>query len=415
MAKQAKAEEVVLERMTGAHLGPVFEVTLDSIKVDPARFRHRADADLGEKKGSMKDLMKNLTTEGQKDPLIVYKGADGQCHLVGGHRRRWAMQLLAEAKTKGFTADMPVKVREILDGDPADYLVMSVADNLFQERIDELHRTKAAVCLIEEGIDDVRIKVNLKLSDSTFDRCRRLAANRWMLKHVDRGEIGLTDAHSLLEAAGGNGGQDAVDDLRRDLASEVAVVARAIEAEKQELAARNKEIKAADAIVKNQFPSYLVKGWVQALRRGERIRRDVKFVYGAAIEKDKFGRKLVIPAISGIYLVEPELERLAEITRVLDGVVKNLRPLVNSLARQRIDAGGREEAVGPADYQGAGLDDVAEALGLAKPAEKAAGPKSDAAYPGAAGGRGRRHVSATGGLAIADEQPEGEDEADDDQ
>ena len=140
---------------------------------------------------------------------------------------------------------MDVNVVEILDGNRHDYLLWSVADNVIRVQIDELHRLKAALLLLREGVDHTRIKVDLDLSDSTFDRYKRLAANLWMLGHVERDEIGLTDAHLLLEAAGGNGGRQALKLLQEDLARLVAVAKGKIQVKREELAERHKDLKGA--------------------------------------------------------------------------------------------------------------------------------------------------------------------------
>ena len=93
-------------------------------------------------------------------------------------------------------------------------------------------------------------------------------------------------------------------------------------------------------MVKSYFPAHLVKKWVLDLKQGRRVQSRAKFVYGAVIETDKIGKKLVIPAVSGIYLVEKNLEPLAEIVVKLDRVLKDAKPQLNALARQRLAHGG---------------------------------------------------------------------------
>jgi ParB-like chromosome segregation protein Spo0J len=361
----AKPNEV-LNRMTSAKLSPVFTIPLDQIKVQPEHFRHRADADLDQDMGSMQALMKSLTTGGQREPLIVYRvvAKDGTVSyiLVAGHRRFRALTLLVEANVAGFSPGMDVNVVEILDGNRHDYLLWSVADNVIRVQIDELHRLKAAILLLREGVDHTRIKVDLDLSDSTFDRYKRLAANLWMLGHVEQNEIGLTDAHLLLEAAGGSGGREALKDLQKDLARLVTVAKGKIQVKREELAERHKDLKGREAVVKSYFPAHLVKKWVLDLKQGRRVQSRAKFVYGAVIETDKIGKKLVIPAVSGMYLVEKNLEPLAEIIVTLDRVLKDAKPQVNALARQRLALVDYREDDGPTDFASAGLDAVAEIL-----------------------------------------------------
>ena len=322
MAKQNE----IHDRMTSAKLSPAFTIPLDQIKQMPGEYRHRAEADLDKDKGSMQALVKSLVVEGQKDPVLVYRDVakDGteRFILVAGHRRLRALKLLAEANQPNFSLNMEVRACEILDGQRQDYLVWSVTDNVIREQLDELHRVKGAVLLLREGVDHSRIKVDLNLPGSTFDRYRRLADNLWMLGHVERNEIGLTDAHQLLEAAGGNGGAVALEHLRKDLARLVAVAKTKIQDKREELAERHKELKGSEAMVKSYFPAHLVKKWVLDLKQGRRIQGRAKFVYGATIETDKIGKKLIIPAVS-LYLVEQNLEPLAEIIVRLDRTLKD--------------------------------------------------------------------------------------------
>jgi hypothetical protein len=359
-------------RMTSAKLGPEFNLALDRIKQRPSHYRHRDAADLDPKKEAMQALEKSLITEGQREPVLVIRivplggivppdGVD-EFEQITAHRRVAALRHLAETNVPGFTLDMPVRVREILDGTPQDHLLWSVADNVLRESLDEIHRLKATIMLINSGVDHARIKANLKLSDSTFERYRRLAQSPWMLGHVEQNEIGLTDAHQLLEVAGGNGGAAALEHLRKDLAHLVAVAKTKIQDKREELAERQKDLKGSEALVKSHFQAYLVKKWVLDLKQGRRIQGRAKFVYPATIETDKLGKKLIIPAVSGVYLVEKNLEQLAEIVVKLDRVLKDVKPQVNALARQRLALVDYQEDDGPTDFASAGLDAVAEIL-----------------------------------------------------
>ena len=414
----AKPNEVH-DRMTSAKQSPAFTIPLDQIKQMPGEYRHRDEADLDKDKGSMQALMKSLIVEGQKDPVLVYRyvAKDGteSFVLVAGHRRLRALKLLAEANVPGFSMSMEVKACEILNGNHQDYLVWSVADNIIREPVDELHRVKAAVLLLRAGVDHSRIKVGLNLQGSTFDRYRRLADNPWMLGHVERNEIGLTDAHQILEAANGNGGAVALEHLRKDLARLVADAKIKIKYKQDELAERHKELKGSEAMVKSYFPAHLVKKWVLDLKQGRRIQGRAKFVYGAAIVTDKVGKKLIIPAVS-MYLVEQNLEPLAEIIVQLDRTLKDGKPQVNALARQRLALTSYQDDDGPADFASAGLDAVAELLS----------PRSATLYPEDNvtladreatlrevnenyDREDRQIVPATDGIEIADQQPESDE------
>ena len=93
-----------------------------------------------------------------------------------------------------------------------------------------------------------------------------------------------------------------------------------------------------------------------------RIQGRAKFVYGAVIETDKIGKKLIIPAVSGIYLVEKEVERLAVIALELGRVEKELKREVNALSRQWIELSSYRDDDGPTDFASAGLDAFAQLL-----------------------------------------------------
>jgi ParB-like chromosome segregation protein Spo0J len=143
----------VLERMGTATLGPVFTLPLDQIALAPEVYRHRAQADLEPKKAALKELADNLIVEGQRDPLVVYKDENPinparPYVLVAGHRRHAAMLLLCDKNTPGFSPSMSVTAREIVGGSKADYLLLSVSDNLFHEPLDSHHLILAAVSLL---------------------------------------------------------------------------------------------------------------------------------------------------------------------------------------------------------------------------------------------------------------------------
>ena len=245
-----------LKRMGTLTLGPVFTLPLDQIALAPEVYRHRAAKDLEPKKVALKELADNLIVEGQRDPLIVYKDehpADpGKPYvLVAGHRRHAAFMLLIAKNTPGFTPDMQVTARALEGGSKVDYLLLSVSDNLFHEPLDSRHLTLAAVELLKAGCPHTRIKVNLRLSDSTFARCVRLHESQWMLKNVEDGNLSLTDVHLLLEAAGGQGGAGALEYMRQDLEVVFAEVRGQIKEKADELAERGKELKGPATKVKN--------------------------------------------------------------------------------------------------------------------------------------------------------------------
>jgi hypothetical protein len=415
-SSRAKQTAETLKRLSRAELGPVHDVPLDQIQRRPEAYRHRPDSELDEKNAAMKALADNLVVEGLKEPLVVQSEPDGRLVLICGHRRVAALEQLADSNTDGFARTMDVPVREIVAGDRHDALVLSVADNVVREPVDELHRSRAAITLLEAGVAHARIRAALRLSDSTFDRMRRLAAYRWMLGHVERDEVGLTVAHELLAAAAGKGGQEALDHLREDLAREVGGVRGRIAARAELLAQQNKELGRGEAQVKSQIPRHLIGAWTAALKRGDRIPARATYHYAAGIVADKAGRRLVVPAISGLCIVESELERLAEIFVRLDRLVKDLRPHLNALARQR-QALRREtaehEPAAPLDFVEAGLEAVAEVLGAIPSAVAEADPTPPANGAGEATSweredrrqRRTRRTRPAPQIAVTEEQP----------
>ena len=404
--------EAVLERMSAANLGHEFTIPLDQIKQAPSLYRHRDEADLDPKKATMQALKKSLITEGQRDPILVIRivpsnGVE-EFEQVTGHRRCAAMRDLAETNVPGFTHDMPVRAREILDGTPQDYLLWSITDNVLRESIDEIHRVKATIRLINNGVDHARIKANLKLSDSTFDRIRRLAQSPWMLGHVEQNEIGLTDAYLLLEAAGGNGGREALEHLRKDLARLVAVAKTKIQDKREELAERHKELKGSAAMVKSYFPAYHVKKWVLDLKHGKRISPRAKFVYAAAIESDKNGKRVVIPGLS-LPLVPSNWDKFAAVVKTLNKFTKDLTFETNLLARQQLALQAwQDDDDGPTDWRSCGLDAVAELYDSVTPEDREATLReANENYDREE--RDREIIPATDGIEINDQQPESDE------
>ena len=278
------------------------------------------------------------------------------------------MLLLCDKNTPNFTKDMSVTAREIGGGSKADYLLLSVSDNLFHEPLDSHHLILAAVSLLKAGVSHTRIKVNLRLSDSTFARCVRLYESPWMLEHVVQGNLGLTDVHLLLEAAGGKGGRVALEHLRQDLDRVFAVVRKIIRAKEEALAEQGKELKGAATKVKTYLPRHLIKSWILALKRGERLRQQAKYRYGAGIIQEKLGKRVYLPALS-IPLTDEEIDRLTEVAVRLDQLLKQLRPQLVLLAQARANAvinGDGDGADGLGELEAAGLSEVAKILGSMK-------------------------------------------------
>ena len=369
MAKPATVKPVqpALDRQATATLGPVFTLSLDQIVLQPEVYRHRKATDLEAKKVALKELCDNLIVEGQRDPLVVYQD-DAPTDparpyiLIAGHRRHAAMQILADKNTPNFTRDMQVTARAIEGGTKADYLLLSVSDNLFHEPLDSQHRTFAAVSLLKAGLRDTRIKINLRLSDSAFARCKRLYESPWMIEHVGSDNLSLSDAHSLLEAAGGQGGAGALEHLKQDLETIFTEIREAIKVKQQEKAEQGKELKGPALKVKTYIQKHQMNSWVLALKQGKRLRAQAQYKYGASIVQEKLGKRLYVPSLS-VPLVDGELDRLKEITIKLDKVVKQLRPVLLGLAQARANAAAAIDGEdGASDSKAAGLGEMDEIL-----------------------------------------------------
>jgi hypothetical protein len=149
--------------------------------------------------------------------------------------------------------------------------------------------------------------------------------------------------------------------LRQDLDRVFAAVRKIIRAKEEELAERGKELKGAASKVKTYLPRHLIQSWILALKRGERLRQQAKYRYGAGIVQEKLGKRVQVPALS-VPLVEGELERLGEITVKLDRLVKQLKPQLMVLAQARLNAATRNGDDSGNEYEAAGLGDFAEIL-----------------------------------------------------
>ena len=346
-----KEKNQILDRINKGSLGEEFTHPLDQIKSEPGLYRHRKDGDLDSKKDVMRALMDSLLVEGQLEAVIVRRDSHDNIVNVTGHRRLAAMRALSEENAPGFAPDTPVRVREILNATPQDCLVWSVADNVLREGIDEEHKLEAAILLLDKGVDHTRIRKALKLTESTFARYLNLAESRWMLGHVNRSEIGLTDAYRLLELAKGNGGAAALKNLQEDLARLVRNAKAKIQEKREELAERHKDLKGSEAMVKSYFPAYLVKKWVLDLKHGKQISPRAKFIYAAAIESDKNGKRVVIPGLS-LPLVPSNWDKFAAVVKTLNKFTKDLTFETNLLARQQLALQAwQDDDDGPTDWR----------------------------------------------------------------
>jgi len=418
MAKSATAKTeqpaIVLDRQATATLGPVVSIKLDQIVLQPEIYRHRKATDLEAKKIALKELCDNLIVEGQRDPLVVYQDdkpvdPDRPYILVAGHRRHAAMQILADKSTPNFTRDMQVTTRALEGGTKADYLLLSVSDNLFHEPLDSQHRTFAAVSLLKAGLRDTRIKINLRLSDSAFARCKRLYESPWMIEHVEQDNLSLSDAHSLLEAAGGQGGAVALEHLKQDLETIFTEIRGQIKVKQQEKAEQGKELKGTATKVKTYYQKHQMQSWILALKQGKRLRAQAQYKYGASIVQEKLGKRLYVPSLS-VPLVDGELDRLGEITVKLDKVVKQLRPLLLGLAQARASAAATDDEEGASDYKSAGLSEVEEILRSLRNADTK--HNSDSSDEGTWSGmedKERKLIKALSGTEIGEEQPTDEE------
>ena len=155
----------------------------------------------------------------------------------------------------------------------------------------------------------------------------------------------------------------------------------------------------------------LVSKWVHDLKCGRRITGRAKFVYGAGLEVDKQGKKLVIPAIT-LPIVEKNLEALAEVIVRLDKALKDARPEANALARQRSALIDSQVDDGPVDYRSAGLEAVDQVLNHSPSADEVTLEDREETLLEANRNWDNevRLPLAIDALDIADEQPDSDDE-----
>ena len=191
MAKPATVKPVqpALDRQATATLGPVFTLSLDQIVLQPEVYRHRKATDLEAKKIGLKELCDNLIVEGQPTPSSSTRmmppptrpGLTSSSPATAATPRCRSSPTRTPPTSPGTCRSRPCAIE---GGTKADYLLLSVSDNLFHELLDSQHRTFAAVSLLKAGLRDTRIKINLRLSDSAFARCKRLYESPWMIEHV---------------------------------------------------------------------------------------------------------------------------------------------------------------------------------------------------------------------------------------
>ena len=259
--------------------------------------------------------------------------------------------------------------------------------------------------LLKAGLRDTRIKINLRLSDTAFARCRRLYESQWMIEHVEQDNLSLSDAHSLLEAAGGQGGTTALEHLKHDLDAIFAQIREEIKGKQREKAEMGKELKGPALKVKTYYQKHQMNAWVQAIKRGERIKAQAAYKYGASIVQEKLGKRLYVPSLS-VPVVDGELDRLKVITVKLDKVVKQLRPLLLGLAQSRFNAAATGDDDGDSDYKAAGLEEVEEILKSLQRRDTDNGQDADT-WSGEV--KERQLTEAYDGTGIGEEQPTDEE------
>ena len=94
-----------------------------------------------------------------------------------------------------------------------------------------------------------------------------------MIEHVEQDNLSLSDAHSLLEAAGGQGGAVALEHLKQDLETIFTEIRGQIKVKQQEKAEQGKELKGTATKVKTYYQKHQMQSWILALKQGKRLAR----------------------------------------------------------------------------------------------------------------------------------------------
>ena len=148
----------------------------------------------------LQSLYDSMIVNGQEEPVEIAE-LEGKTVAIKGHRRLAVFSLMLDRQVEGMTPDFPVLIKRVENASLLDLVVRSLNDNINRQTITEFGKVKGALTLRKLGEREERVRVTVAVSETTLTRYYRLGDNEWMWQHVLDGNLRLTDAHNLLEAA----------------------------------------------------------------------------------------------------------------------------------------------------------------------------------------------------------------------
>jgi ParB family chromosome partitioning protein len=149
------------------------QIPLNKLALHPRNVRANSETAYSEE--NIKPLAANIAVRGLLQPLIVQKLEDGSFGVIGGGRRRAALNMLVDDKAaKGFTKTMKVACREVA-ADETALSSVSFSENALQMPMDMVERYEAfAAMQNDDGADIATIARSFAITDRQVKEALRL-------------------------------------------------------------------------------------------------------------------------------------------------------------------------------------------------------------------------------------------------
>jgi hypothetical protein len=224
-----------------------------------------------------------------------------------------------------------------------------------------------------------------------------------MWQHVLVGDLRLTDAHVLLEAAVNT---NRVAELQKDLVAQFErIKARIAVLETRRLEDKNEPLAASERLVKNHIETYQMETWVASVRQAKSLDQSSRWVYTATIEEHKGHYTLKIPALS-LKLVGAEIVRVRTTKERLEKVLRDLKAHLKRLEAE-VEIVRAHEADRIAEAAAAPAPQLAEST----PALTSSPSSSAGADPAFGRTKPRQLTDPLAAVVIPDAPPSGSEEA----
>jgi ParB/RepB/Spo0J family partition protein len=229
------------------------------------------------------DLVESFKLRGLIEPLQVVRGPDGKWRIVAGHRRTAALFLMARQNVPGFSLDMDVPVIEVQDASIVDLLARSIITNELGERLDVKERLLATKKLDEAGASKREIAAAFRISEKQVERDLRVTRNPRLLQHVLDDHLTSTMAAALAEVAAKENQLDEFLDYFDGL---VARTKGAItDDDRRSKTETGKGLRPAQMVVVNRLESHVIRGWIDALAKGNPLTEEPDLGFLAVFDK----------------------------------------------------------------------------------------------------------------------------------